>query len=251
MPPEKEQEMKIVRMMMLAATAAVVAMALVGASSASATPPWIAVCLKAELLNCKNLTKHPLLGKVLATAGLSEFEAGIYTSTQCSSGVGESNLIESQQNGTFKGTLEKLTFSGCSGCTGVKVNTPQAATLSMETETAGWRLKANGAKVKFTGCSLSQSCTYEGNLNLEVQMNETEAFVEPKGAEFEKVASESTSLCAAVGKWEAGKTTFDWELDNANGIKHKNAFPSLIGSNLLRRCLKMTAVVGSGRAGRP
>jgi hypothetical protein len=236
-PPGRENQMKLVKLTLLAATAAIAAMAFIGASSASATPPWIAVCGKAQLLNCENqwLVKHPLLGRLIALVGPGKFNAGFVT-VECESGEGHSNEIESQQSGEVKGKLEALTFAGCKGCTGVKVE-PVAVALNMETETGGWRVKANGGKVQFTGCPLSQTCTYEGNLNLEVQMNETEAFVEPKGTEFKKVEP-STSLCAATGKWETGKTLFDWELNDKafpNGTRHKDVFPSLIGKELIKK----------------
>jgi hypothetical protein len=228
--------MKIVKLVMLVAIAAIAAMAFIGASSASATPPWIAVCLKAELLNCKNLAKHPLPGRLIGLGGPGKFNAGFVT-LECAGSEGWSVQIESQQKGESSGTLESMTLNGCKGCTGVALKTPQTATLTMETEIGNWRSISNGVKVKFTGCPLSQSCTYEANLNLEVQMNETEAFTEPKGAEFKKIAAESTALCAEKGKWETGKATFDWELDDApfpNGTRHKNVFPSLIGKELIK-----------------
>jgi hypothetical protein len=231
----KEHQMKIVMLTLLAATAAVAATAFIGASSASATPPWLGWCIVPQLLNCtkENLVKHPLLGRVLTEAGPGKFNAGFVT-VECESGMGTSNEIEAEQEKEFKGTLESLTFSGCKGCTGVAVKTPQAVVLNMETETGGWRLKANGSKVKFTGCPLSQSCTYEGNLNLEGQMDETSMFVEPKGAEFKKVSAESTSLCAETGKWETGKTRTKWILDNPPTDTTHNVWMSLIGANLIK-----------------
>jgi hypothetical protein len=235
--------MKLVKLTMLAATAAIAAMAFIGASSASATPTWITWCAKQQLLNCEGkwLVKHPLLGSAIPLASEGEFNAG-FVSVVCASGEGHSNRIESQQNKEFKGTLVELTFTGpegkCKGCTKVEVKKEQPVVLKMETETGEWRLKAEKAKVKFTGCPLSQFCTYEGNLNLEVQMNETEAFVEPKGTAFTKVAAESTSLCAAEGKWETGKSVVDWELNDQVfpfGERHVKVFPTLIGPNLIQR----------------
>jgi hypothetical protein len=257
--------MKLVKLTLLAATAAIAAMAFIGASSASATPPWIAICGKLQLLNCENqwLVKHPLLGRLIALAKPGKFNAGFVT-VECASGEGNSTQekekaesgIESEQNkgekgGEFEGTLEKLTFAGCKGCTGVAVKTPQLVKLNMETETGGWRLKANGAKVKFTGCPLSQSCTYEGNLNLPIEDHISkeppeDAVANPNGAEFKKVAAESTSLCAEAGKWETGLTLFDWELDDKafpNGTRHVGVSPSLIGKALIKK-LNELGVVG-------
>jgi hypothetical protein len=225
--------MKLVKLTMLAATAAIAATAFIGASSASAVVhPWYVICKPGGpslLLNCPNRVTHPLLGRLIPLAGPGKFNAGFVT-VECESGEGNSNQIEAQQNGSFKGTLEKLTFAGCKGCTGVKVE-PVAVEVAMATETGPFELKANGAKTQFTGCPFGTTCTYEGNLNLEVQMNEaeTEQWVEPKGATFTRIAP-SGGLCAEKGKWETAKTLFDWELDNAafpNGTRHKDVGISL------------------------
>jgi hypothetical protein len=230
---ERKNQMKSLKLAILTATAAIAAMAL-GTPSASATPPWRGVCLKAELLNCKNLVKHPLLGRIISLVGPGKMNAGFVT-VECEKGEGWSNLIESEANGESKTTLESLTFSGCKGCTGNTVTTPQTVTSTMETETGGWRSKTENAKVKLTGCPFGTTCIYEGNLNLEIQMSETGAFVEPKGATLKKVAG-SGGLCAETSKLETGTTTFDWELDDAafpNGTRHKVTTPSLIGEKLI------------------
>ena len=230
--------MKIVKLTMLAATAVIAAMAFIDATAASATPPWIAVCLKTELLNCANanLAKHPLLGRVIVLKKGDVFKAGFVT-IECTSGESHSEDTEAQQQNVFKFTNTLLLFNECKGCTGVTGSTPQAMTIGMETETGGWRLKANNVKVKFTGCPFGTSCTYEGNLNLEIQMNEKEMFVEPNGAALKRVEP-SGGLCAETGKWEKGKELFDWELDNAplpNGTRHTDASLSLIGANLIQK----------------
>jgi len=158
-----------------------------------------------------------------------------FVTVKCTSGEGWSNQVESEQNGESKFTLESLTFSGCTGCTGNTVTTPQTVTSTMETETGGWRSKTENAKVKLTGCPFGTTCIYEGNLNLEIQMGETGAFVEPKGATLKRGAG-SGGLCAETSKLETGTTTFDWELDNAafpNGTRHKGTTPSLIGKELI------------------
>jgi hypothetical protein len=226
--------MKLVKLTMSAAAA----MVFIGASSVSATPTWIGLCKTATLLNCAkaNLVKHPLLGRLIPLVGPGKFNAGFVT-IECEGGTGNSNQIEAQQNKEFTGTIESLTFASCKGCTAVAVVTPQAVLLKMNSEAGEWRLQANNAKVKFTGCPLGQFCTYEAVLDLEVQMNATDALVEPKGFEFKRVTAESTALCSEKGKWETGTTLFDWELDDAgfpNGTRHKGVTPSLIGAILIK-----------------
>jgi hypothetical protein len=236
--------MRLIKMALLAATAAVVAMAFIGASTASATGPWIGFCKEATkpaevLLNCKSgvFIKHPLKGQIRALAGKGFFLSNF--KIECTSGEGESNAVESQQETNFEGTLESLTFTGCTGgCNTVTVGTPIAVTLNMETEAGeDWRLKAANAKVLFSGCTFGVECEFEGNLNLKVQMDEEGAYTDPEGAAFTRIKG-SGLLCGNTGKWEEGRTRFDWVLDDNVDPKkatvHKNVWPSLIGANLIK-----------------
>jgi hypothetical protein len=223
--------MKLIKMALLAATAAVAAMAFIGASSASATPPWIGICKNAELLNCANLVKHPLLGRILALAGEGTFKSSF--SITCKSGHGKSNEIESQQNGSFKGTLEELKFSECSGgCEEVEVIVPQAVEIKMISATGEWLLFFSNAKVNFLKCTFGVTCEFEGTLDIPVSMDALGAYVDPLGAEF-KLIKGSKLLCGATGKWESGRTRFDWLLDDAGKTTHVHVTPSLIGANLI------------------
>jgi len=225
--------MKLVKLTMLAATAAVAASAFIGAASASAVTshPWIALCDAQQLLLCEtsHLIKHPLKGRVLTTAGPGAFNAGFVT-VECASGIGESNLVESQQLEQFLATLESLTFAACKGCKEARVETPQNVVLTMGTELENdWRLKTETTlyKVEFSGCPFGIVCFYEGELNFELQMNASGVFVEPKGREFNRGPG-SGGLCAATGKWETGKTTLQWRLDDAKSSIHDSVWPTLL-----------------------
>jgi len=229
--------MKLLKLTMLAATAALAASAFIGASSASAltTHPVIQLCDVPQLVLCeeKHLLTPPSAlenSKLVLLVGEGEFNAGFVT-VKCTSGEGESQSVEKEagMGNKFKTTLEKLTFTGCSGCTGVAVKVPQEATLSMGSELGeDWTISAPGSKVKFTGCALSQSCTYEGNLTFLVKMDEVSAYADPESKEFKKVASESTSLCAETGKWTKGRTRVDLRLDDAKKSIHINVTPTLL-----------------------
>jgi hypothetical protein len=221
--------MKLIKLTMLAAIAAIAAMAFIGASTASATPPWISICKKAELLNCANRVTHPLLGRIIPLAGKGFFQATI--KVECTSGKGESNEIESQQEKEITGKLEKLNFTGCTGCPTVVV-TPVAVKLNMAAENEGdWNLSANNAVVEFKGCLGGfVNCTFEGNLNLKVQMDATGAFADPEGAKFTLI--KGPEACGLTGKWETGRTRFDWQLETTKVI-HENVSPSLIGAKLI------------------
>jgi hypothetical protein len=219
--------MKLLKLTMLAATAAVAASAFIGASSASAAHPVLALCDAPQLLLCEasHLIAHPLEGRYLLLIGAGAFSAGFVT-IKCTGGHGESNTRPSQETGGLKATLEKLTFNECTGCTNVAVKTPQAAEVSMESEgTETWRLKSTGAKVTFSGCPFGTTCEYEGNLNLKVQMDEEGAFADPENTKFKKVGG--GGLCSAEGTWESGRSRVDWKLDNAEGTIHKNITPTL------------------------
>ena len=224
--------MRLIKMALLAATATVVATAFIGASTASATGPWIGLCKAQELLNCAkaNLIKHPLKGRFLLSLGkgFSQFNFKI----ECTSGTGKSNEIEAQQEASFKGTLESLTVTGCSGgCKKIEVKTPQAFEINMETEAgADWRLKLANAKVAFSECTFGVTCEFEITLNLKLQMDAEGAYADPEGAKFQRIKG-SALLCGETGKWEEGRTRLLWTL--TDGTAHKNIWPSLIGKSLI------------------
>jgi hypothetical protein len=222
--------MKLVKLTMLAATAAIAASAFVGASSASALTHKIgALCDAAQLLLCEtsHLIKHPLLGRGLLVVGPGKFAAGFVT-IECSSGLGETNEVQSQQEGAFKATLEKLAFSECKGCTTLEVTTPQPMEINMESEgTESWRLKVEGAKFKASGCPFGTVCIYETNMNVKLQMDAEGAFGDPEGLVFTRGAG-SGAVCAEKGKWETGRTRPQWKLDDLKGSIHKNIWPTLL-----------------------
>jgi hypothetical protein len=233
--------MKLLKLTMLAATAAVAASAFIGASSASAvtTHRWIALCDAQQLLLCEtnHLIKHPLLGRLLLLKGAGEFNAGFVT-IKCTSGHGETNAVESQQeqepgnsntlpNKAFLANLQFLTLTGCTGCTTIATTTPQTMHLWMQTELGeDWRFTLNGYTLKFSGCPFGVSCTYKGNLVFNVKMDAEGAFFDPEGKELS--LSEGSGLCASTGKWTSGRTRLDWKLDDANSSIHTHVWPTLL-----------------------
>ena len=109
-PPGREKEMKLVKLTMLAATAAFASMAFIGASSASATHTVIQLCKEQELVLCLagNLITHPLKGKILALAKKGTFKA-LFTIT-CPSGHGESTELLFTGTEEIPLTLAELVF---------------------------------------------------------------------------------------------------------------------------------------------
>jgi hypothetical protein len=232
--------MKLIKLVMLAATAALAASALIGPSSASAvgTHRWIALCDAQELLLCStaHLMKHELLGRLLLLKGAGVFNTG-FVNVQCTSGHGETNLVQSQQEQepgntptlpkkAFLANLQSLTLTDCTGCTATAATTPQTIHLWMGTELGDdWWLSLNGYKLKLSGCPFGVSCTYEGNLKFKVQMDAEGMFFDPEGATFKRI--EGGFGCAETGKLESGRARLDWKLDDAKGSVHK-VWPTLL-----------------------
>jgi hypothetical protein len=224
--------MMLMKSSLFAAMAVTAALLFVDVTSASATPTWIGVCLEQELLNCKNLVKHPLSGRILASMSEGSFKSGFVIT--CKSGLGESNLLPSQQNGSAKGVYETLGLVTCiGGCSKVGIRTPQNMELSMETaETESWRAKTSNLKVIFSECLFGVECEFEGNLNFKVQMDKEGAYTDPEGAEFNLIKG-SKLLCGSTGRWESGRVRYSWSLDDAEKTTHTHIWPSLIGANLI------------------
>jgi hypothetical protein len=234
--------MRLIKMALLAATAAVVAMAFIGASTASATKPWRGICLKNTPLNCAkaDLAKHPLLGLLLASAGKGFFLSNF--KIECESGEGKSNALESQNEAAVEGELESLTFAGCSGgCKQVKVITPVALTLDMTTDEGGWNLSTENAEVEFFECTFGVKCKFGGSLTLNVNTDAEGSYSDPEGKEF-KLLEGSKLLCGGTGKWEEGRTRYLWTLDDGEDEEgnpvwtttHKKIWFSLIGKELIK-----------------
>lgn len=223
--------MKIVRLTALTTTAAVAAMAFVGASSASAvTHPWYASCRQPELVLCAtaNLVKHPLLGRRVIRPLAPIAFSGVL-SEKCTEGNGKSSEFESQSEKPFEWKLEELIFSGCEPCTKAEAVKGVSVTEGMETDGGSdWTFKANNFALKFIGCPFGVSCKFEANLNLGIQMNEAESFFEPKGVEF-KLTEGSAAFCGSTMKWTSGKTTFFRLLDDVGDTLHR-IWPTLLAN---------------------
>jgi hypothetical protein len=224
--------MKFIKPALLVTATAIVVSLLIGASTASAHK-WITVCLEQRLLQCASRVKHPLLGrKLIIQLGTSAFKAGF--EIKCIEGQGESNEIESQQEGgagevkEFKSELVKLTFGGCSGgCAEFAVKVPQSLSLSdSNLLTPNWRILLTNLVISFTKCTFGVTCEFEGNLNVALQMNESESFFEPENTKF-KFIKGSKLLCGETGTWTTGKFTLKWRLDNLFGTEHV-FWPSLV-----------------------
>ena len=73
--------------------------------------------------------------------------------------------------------------------------------------------------VKFSECTFGVTCEFEGTPHLKVQMDEEGAYTDPEGTAFTRIEG-SALLCGSTGKWEEGRTRFDWVLDDGTVHDH-------------------------------
>lgn len=228
--------MKLVKLTMLAATAAIAAMAFIGASTASAVVHgelWL--CKKAELLLCKDLVTDN--GKMLATqVGTSTLSNAVVR--ECPKATAKFGEIVAKHYTHPEGiseTLEALGFIECPGCEQIEAKTPQAFNLLMAEATGEvqlldtlWSLSTKGMKIKFKGCfGMGVGCEYEGgSFSLPIEMTETEAYADVKSVEFKLIGSTNKFLCGETLKW-TGKYRLEYTLAS-DGTKH-TVWPTLLG----------------------
>jgi hypothetical protein len=231
--------MNILRPIMLGTIAAFATMACVGASSASAaTHEVIQLCKAQELLLCAttNLIKHPLKGRFLDLAGKGTFK-GLFTIT-CTSGMGDSNEFAFGEK-EIKEELVALTFTGCEGgCTKVEVKTAKRL-IHTDLNLLIYRRLTHEVKVKFTGCTFGVTCTFEGNLNLEIRMDAEGMFVDAgKENQSFKFVEGTKAFCGETGVWNEGITRLDWRLDD--GVKQPDGTLGTIHKAYLTSLEKLT-----------
>lgn len=133
--------MKLTKMLGLVAVTAVAAMALIGASSASANPKLCKV--KTSPCPAGEAYTLPLtVNAHLETGTLAELQTSLLTD-KCK--VSTVKLTAKESNATaIVGTLETITFSECTCKTSQAVSVPWAGSLTAGTEGNGTLLASNG-----------------------------------------------------------------------------------------------------------
>jgi hypothetical protein len=214
---------KLTKILGLAMVAAVAVAAFAGSASAARLHPLIKLCLKRELLLCKdanilNLKEIKVFGLQIGTGKL---EGTINQS--CTGGEIEGELLpEGEEAEKFNmvegpgaeesrllGKTTKLTFTGCEPCKKITTSPPFTTNLRHPKEGAEeiklWFLQGGG-NAKFEECTFGVTCKF-GSKELKPepyieQTPETEAVVNTNKAEL-TLEEGSEFFCGKTGKWNA------------------------------------------------
>jgi hypothetical protein len=178
--------MKSFKVFGLAIVAAIAAMAVIGASSASAA----LLCLDSACTEHKNLVEF------LSSTEEGTFKSGFVT-VKCHVLV---HIETTEQNDNLWSAVKvKFTLTSCSGCTTVTVTVANAE--AMATAGGGGVIKGNGEAV-FKGCPFGVECKYKGEgTETVVDGSATNAL----GLVIEQSLPKSGggALCSSSGIWNA------------------------------------------------
>jgi len=185
----KGYQVKYIKMLGLAAVAVIAAMALVGASSASAA----VFCLDSACTETKETVK------MLSAKGEGKFSAGFVT-VEC-------HAVATAKNGILL-TLT-FAFKECSGCTKVTATVSKA---SLAATGGGNGVIEGTGDARFEGCPLDTECLYHGaGVRTTLDGSETNALALVVKQSLKKVEG-SSALCKETGEWSAtfhGETATD------------------------------------------
>jgi hypothetical protein len=200
---------KLMKILGLAAVAALAVMAFANTASAR-VHPLIKFCKEQVLLLCPN-TKSVNTGGVnlIGTqVGVGKLEGTINQS--CTGGTieGETGAMEDQADPSttskLLGKTTKLTFTGCEPCKKITTSPPFVTNLVMSGEEGGWTLEGAG-NAKFQECTFGVECKFEAT-ELKpapiVEMSATEAWVNTNKAVLTRTEG-SAFLCGNTGQWNA------------------------------------------------
>lgn len=226
--------MRLIKMIGLVGSAAIAAMALLGAASAQAAPhELIGFCGVNEPLLCAS----PLVvtgTKFLATSPNAVLKNSGFFSTpeECSSkvafGVKEADKKE------LEGTITEATFENCKGpcTTATAVGLPWKGKLKM-TELGGtkYTLTAEEGGASLTGCTFGTKCVYSvpaGGITLQVEDTATGTKIVAAGVSLKYKEGSGEFVCGPTGTWTA--TYESKEAHLSNGVSHKNWWLTLLGT---------------------
>jgi hypothetical protein len=186
--------MKYFKMIGLTAVAAVVAMAFIGASSASATT----LCLKNEL----PCTGENLKSELNGVSTDSKFTGGLFTQT-CKNNKMHATVNNTAGEGAATATAELTFNTECTPCKSVKA-TVESATLQISKGTMNGVITGTGHAV-FSECSFGAECQFGGtNVTLSAEGSETNARILANVKL--KLEKGSALVCGSEGTWTATYT---------------------------------------------
>jgi hypothetical protein len=208
-PPEGESKVRLIKMLGLTAVAAMVAMAFIGASSASANSTTIVLCEKAELecgspfANPTTITAHAVEPKLITSLG----------TIVCETSLTETTLLN-ELSALGVGHILALSFSGCKlGKTSCEVTVNTLGLLSF-TKTAALEgnAKSTGGTKATVKCGSLINCKYGGEPTLKV-VTLTEHEIEGKKLPLEgltQLLATKTTILTEEGEKFICPNTSEW-----------------------------------------
>lgn len=226
--------MRLIKMVSLVGTAAIAAMALLGAASAQAAPhELIGFCGANEPVLCA----APLTGpgtKFLASSPKAVLSNNAFFSTpeECTSKVAvEVKAVDLKE---LEGKIIEAAFENCKGpCTTATATAlPWKGKLKM-TETLGTKyiLTAEEGGASLTGCTFGTKCVYSvpaGGITLQAEDTASGTKIVAAGVSLKYKEGSGEFVCGSNGTWTA--TYESKEADLSNGTKHPNWWLTLLGT---------------------
>ncbi len=216
------------KLISLAALAAIVATALVGASAAQADTHVIGLCLKAESL----CTGSGLSGvvKVKAHANKAELKnTGFFKTTEvCES---DTTVEAEGMKSPMTGSVTALTFTNCTGpCTKAESkNLPWTGEVTMPAEWLEvdmYLQTTTKGGARLSGCTFGTECEYGVPTGKSVSLLGAGNTVKAEGVTLEYKSGSGAFVCGSSGTWTATYTIETCEL--ANGTKHTPCYLTLL-----------------------
>jgi hypothetical protein len=246
--PRKEIQVKLTKILGLAAVAAVAVMAFAGSASATRLHPLIRLCLKAELLLCSEANSLELKGTLKGLqVGTGTLEGTL--NQKCTGGeirgklnAAPGNMVEilkknekgeevvETEESQLLGEITTLTFSGCEPCTKITSTGGFATKIRHPTEGAEaeklWFLQGGGNAI-FEKCPFGINCKFgSASLKPEPYIEMATGFINTNKAEL-KLEEGSAFFCGSTGNWNA-KYEIDLDLETSpTNVVHKNIWPTL------------------------
>jgi hypothetical protein len=227
--PRREIQVKLTKILGLAAVAAMAAMAFAGSASAARLHPLVRLCLKAELLLCTAANSVELKGTLKGLqVGTGTLEGTL--NQKCTGGeiTGSTGaMAESGEESWLAGEIKTLTFTGCEPCTKITSTGGFATKLRHPKEGAEeaklWFLQGGGNAI-FEKCPFGINCKFGStSLKPEPYIEMETGLINTDKAEL-KLEEGSAFFCGSTGKWNA---KYKVDLDLGNGIVHEGIWPTL------------------------
>jgi hypothetical protein len=217
------EQVRFIKMLGLAALAAVAVTALLGAASASASVEKTVLCkVNQELCKAENLWGSEVTIKTLSTKAILLGTLKV----ECHSEA--TILAESSDKTQILGKITALTWSGCTNCPTVTTTKLPSGTLLHTSGQNGLLHTTSLTEVVLKGCGFFFECIAKASTAL---LTFTGGAIGSTAlAEANEVPTEisGSAFCGSSGKWDAGPGTSEpYVVTEVNGSKTGSIFVSL------------------------